>query len=346
MFRKNVLGAVFALGLLTAMGAQAEVLFAQANFLLNKNQLSAVNYRGKGAAIPVGAKVAVIERDSDEVRCKVIDSGVEFRFVTHRSLGKPINVLFEGFFAAQDPAPRIAALTPEEQKQVRAGELARGMSREAVLLTAGPPPPHKTPSLQSNKWIYWSSKFSTFDVEFGPDGKVVRVGNEPAAEPAPAPEPPPVAKTYYHATANFHFDDGTVSWVNYLKGPIIPFNAKVEVLDKGSSSVKFKVVDTGAELEFENDSRSGSDTWKLFQSSFALEDQAAKMEALSPEDRRRVAASEVEPGMSREAVRMAWGPPPPHETPSFHSSTWTYWKSKTTKVRVKFGKDDKVATLE
>ncbi|RKH56490.1 hypothetical protein [Corallococcus aberystwythensis] len=343
MYRKNVLGALFALGLMTAMSARAEVLFAQANFLLNKNQLSAVNYRGKGVAIPVGAKVAVIERDSDEVRCKVIDSGAEFRFVTHRSLGKPINVLFSGFFAEQDPAPRIAALTPEEQKGVRAGELARGMSREAVLLTVGPPPPHKTPSLQGNRWIYWASKFSTFDVEFGPDGKVVRIGDEPVA---PAPPPPPVEKTYYHATANFHFDDGTVSWVNYLKGPIIPFNARVEVLDKGSSSVKFKVVDSGAELEFENDARSGSDTWKLFQAAFALEDQAGKLEALSPDDRKKVSASEVEPGMSREAVRMAWGPPPPHETPSFNSSTWTYWKSKTSKVRVKFGKDDKVATIE
>ena len=343
MFRKNVLGAVFALGLLTAMGAQAEVLYAQANFLLNKNQLSAVNYRGKGAAIPVGAKVAVLERDNDEVRCKVVDSGLEFRFVTHRSLGKPTNVLFATFFAEQDPAPRIAALTPEEQKQVRAGELAKGMSREAVLLTAGPPPPHKTPSLQANIWRYWNSKFSTFEVEFSPEGKVVRIGDEPVAAPAPAPV---VEKTYYHATANFHFDDGTVSWVNYLKGPIIPFNAKVEVLDKGSSSVKFKVVDTGAELSFENDSRSGSDTWKLFLASFALEDQAAKLEALSPDDRRKVAASEVEPGMSREAVRMAWGPPPAHETPSFQSSTWTYWKSKATKVRVKFGKDDKVAAIE
>nr|WP_216617631.1 outer membrane protein assembly factor BamE [Corallococcus carmarthensis] len=328
---------------MTAMSARAEVLFAQATFLLNKNQLSAVNYRGKGVAIPVGAKVAVLERDNDEVRCKVVESGVEFRFVTHRSLGKPINVLFAGFFAEQDPAPRIAALTPEEQKQVRAGELARGMSREAVLLTAGPPPPHRTPSIQGSRWTYWNSKFSTFEVVFGPDGKVVQIGDEPAPAPAPAP---PVEKTVYHATANFHFDDGTVSWVNYLKGPIIPFNAKVEVLDKGSSSVKFKVVETGAELAFENDSRSGSDTWKLFQTAFAPEDQAGKLEALSPDDRKKVSASEVEPGMSREAVRMAWGPPPPHETPSFNSTTWTYWKSKTAKVRVKFGKDDKVATIE
>ena len=54
MYRKNVLRGLFALGLLTALGAQAETLFAQANFLLNKRQLSVVNYRGKGTLLPVG----------------------------------------------------------------------------------------------------------------------------------------------------------------------------------------------------------------------------------------------------------------------------------------------------
>ncbi|NBD07977.1 hypothetical protein [Corallococcus silvisoli] len=345
MYRKNVLSAVLALGLLTTMSAQAEVVFAQANFLLNKNQLSAVNYRGKGTNIPVGAKVEVLKRDDDEVRCKVVDSGAEFRFVTHRSLGKPIAVLFAGFFAKDDPAARIAALSPEDQKQVRAGELARGMSREAVLLALGPPPPHRTPSYQSNRWTYWSSKLSTFEVVFGEDGKVASFSNEPVAAPAPAPTPAPAEK-FFHATANFHFEEGTVSWVNYLKGPILPFNTRVEVLDKGSSKVKFKVVDSGQEFVFENDSRSGADTWKLFQAAFAPENQASKLEALTAEDRKKVSASEVEPGMSRAAVRMAWGPPPPHETPSFDSSTWTYWKTKLSKVHVKFGKDDKVASIE
>ncbi|RKH65871.1 hypothetical protein [Corallococcus llansteffanensis] len=344
MYRKNVLRGLLALGLLTALGAQAETLFAQANFLINKRQLSAVNYRAKGTLLPVGTKIEVLDRDDDEITCRVLDpSQAEFRVVTHRSLGKPLAVLFAGFFAPTDPAARIAALSPEDQKQVKSGELARGMSREAVLLAIGPPPPHRTPSLKSDRWTYWSSKLSTFEVVFDGDGKVVSFGDEP---PVAAPAPAPAAKVFYYATANFHFEDGTVSWVNYLKGPILPINTQVEVLDKGSSKVKFKVVDSGTELSFENDSRSGWDTWKLFQAAFAAEDQAAKLAALSPEDRKKVEASEVEPGMSREAVRMAWGPPPPHETPSLASSTWIYWKGKMTKVKVKFDKNDKVASVE
>ncbi|AKF85971.1 hypothetical protein SAMN05443572_10751 [Myxococcus fulvus] len=345
MNRKNAFGTLLALGLLTTLTAHAEVVFAQANLLLNKNQLSAVNYRGKGLSLPVGTKVQVLERDDDEVRCRVVDSGAEFRFVSHKSLGKTALALFPGFFSAKDPAARIAALTPEEQKQVKAGTLAKGMSRDAVLLTVGPPPPHRTLSLESTKWTYWSSKFSTFEVVFDADGKVVSHGGEPeptpAAEPAPAPAP-----KFFHATANFHFQDDTVSWVNYLKGPILPFNTKVEVLDKGSSKVKFKVVETGKEFVFENDSRSGADTWALFQSSFAAEDQAGKLAELSPEDRKKVSASEVVIGMSRAAVRMAWGPPPPHETASFNSTIWTYWKSSLAKVRVTFDQDDKVKSID
>ncbi|MBZ4421107.1 hypothetical protein [Myxococcus sp. RHSTA-1-4] len=341
MYRKNVFGTLLALGLLTALSAQAEVLFSQANFLLNKNQLSAVNYRNKGALLSVGTQVEVLERDDDEVRCRVVETGAEFRFVSHKSLGKNASELFSGFFSASDPAARIAALTPEEQKQVKAGELAKGMSRDAVLLTIGPPPPHRTPSLGATKWTYWSSKFFTFDVVFNAEGKVVSYGDEP-----PPPPPPPAEKVYHYATANFHFEDATLSWVNYLKGPILPFNTRVEVLDKGSSKVKFKVVDTGMEFTFENDSRSGADTWVLFQGSFAPQDQAPRLETLTAEDRKKVSASEVVPGMSRQAVRMAWGPPPPHETPSFNSSVWTYWKSKVTKVKVKFGDDDKVASIE
>lgn len=349
MFRRNVFGTLLTAGLLMALSAQAEVVFAQANFVLNKKQLSAVNYRNKGVVIPVGTKVEVLDKDDDEVECRIVDTGVKFSFVSHKSLGKDAEQMFPAFFGPKDPAERIAALTPEEQKQVKAGELAKGMSREAVMLTVGPPPPHRTPTFASTKWTYWSSKFATFEVVFDADGKVISYGDEPAPPPAPAaPAAPPPAPepTFFFSTANFHFEDSTLSWVNYRKGPIIPFNTRIEVLDKGSSKVKFRIVETGKEFTFENDSRSGADTWFLFKASFAEQDQASKLEALSAEDRKKVSASEVVPGMSRAAVRMAWGPPPPHETPTYNSNTWFYWKGKFTKVQVKFNDEDKVVSVE
>jgi hypothetical protein len=146
------------------------------------------------------------------------------------------------------------------------------------------------------------------------------------------------------AKSNLHHEEGTLSWVNYQHGPIIPFNAKIEVLDKGSSSVKFRVVGESQTYVFENDKRSGKDVWALFLASFATEDQAPALAKLTAAERSKVAAAELEPGMTREAVRMAWGPPPPHATPAFESSTWTYWTSKTAKVAVKF-KGDKLESV-
>lgn len=36
----------------------------------------------------------------------------------------------------------------------------------------------------------------------------------------------------------------------------------------------------------------------------------------------------------------------PHQTASFDSSTWTYWKSKTAKVQLKFSADDTLKEVQ
>jgi outer membrane protein assembly factor BamE (lipoprotein component of BamABCDE complex) len=339
---------------LSVVAARVEAgttVFAQGNFFIHKGQLSAVNYRS-GTMLPVGAKVEVIKVKDDEVKCRAVEGGAEFEFVSHKSLGKNAKNIFSSFFTEVDPAPRLAALPADVQKRVRASELQVGMSKEAVLLTVGPPPPHKTASLESSRWMYWRTKLATFEVVFDEAGKVVSFG-----EPVEAPKESKglslsglfkkdeQSTEVLFARSNLHHAEGVVSWVNYQAGPIIPFNSKIEVVDKGSSSVKFKVVGGDQKYTFENDSRSGKDVWSMFLEVFAKEDQAEKLGKLTEKERKKVAGAEVEPGMSREAVRMAWGPPPPHQTPAFESATWTYWRSKVAKVQLAFGSDDKLQTI-
>jgi outer membrane protein assembly factor BamE (lipoprotein component of BamABCDE complex) len=337
---------------LLAFGAVAQAQstrFAQGNFFITKNQLSAVNYR-QGTLLPVGAKVQVLKESDDEVKCKVVDSGAEFTFVSHKSLGRTARDLFKGFFNEQDPAPRIAALPAEVQRAVRAGELLGGMTRDAVLLSMGPPPPHKTASLEAPRWLYWTSKMGQLEVNFNAAGQVESFGEPGKAEKKPFlgglfEKKPEAPKEYFFSRCNLHHEEATLSWVNYQVGPVIPFNTKVELVDKGSSAVKFKVAGEATVYTFENDKRSGKDVWALFTELFAPEDQASALAKLSEADRKQVAAVEVAPGMSRLAVRMAWGPPPPHATPAFESSTWTYWKTKLVKVAITF-KDDKVVSVQ
>jgi hypothetical protein len=48
------------------------------------------------------------------------------------------------------------------------------MSRNAVLAAIGYPPAIGTPSLESNDWKYWDSRFTTFVVHFV-DGSVQEI---------------------------------------------------------------------------------------------------------------------------------------------------------------------------
>lgn len=344
MTRHAVAVAVFTL---TAASANAETVYAQGNFFLAKNSLSAVNYRF-GTMIPLGTKVEVLKASDKEVQCKIVETGVEFEFVSHKSLGKGARDLFKGFFAPEDPTPRVAKLPADQQRVVRAGELMVGLSREAVLLSLGRPPPHKTVSLEAPKWIYWKSKMGQMEVNFDDQGLVSSYGEPGKAESKPFLgglfEKKEEPKEMLYAKANLHHEEGVLSWVNYQTGPIIPFNSKIEVVSKGSESVKFKIVGEDKTYVFENDKRSGKDVWTMFTQSFSTEDQAGELAKLSATDKKKVSAAELEPGMSREAVRMAWGPPPPHATPSFDSSTWTYWKTKLVKVAVTF-KNDKLESV-
>ena len=84
----------------------------------------------------------------------------------------------------------------------------------------------------------------------------------------------------------------------------------------------------------------------LFQKFFSKNDQKSKLAELTKKERRRVLGAEIKRGMSKDAVRMAIGPPPPHKTPSLNSSTWTYWNGRVDTMSVKFDDDDKVQKIE
>lgn len=347
MTRPASLVAVMTLALASAAHA-GPTMYAQGNYFINKGNLSAVNYR-VGNIIPVGAKVELLKLDTNSVKCKVIDTGVEFEFESHKSLGKTAADLFKNFFNETDPMPKLASFPREFQGPIRAGEIAVGMTREMVLMSMGPPPPHKTVSLDASKWIYWQSKMAQIEVNWDADGKVESFG--PLGKPEKKPflgglfeKKPEAPKEVLYAKGNIRHEKNELSWINYQTGPIIPFNTKIEILSKGGDTVKFRVAGEDATYTWENDKRSGRDGWSMFTQEFAAEDQAGELAKLSASDKKLVAAAEVQPGMSREAVRMAWGPPPPHETPSFNSSVWTYWKTKLVKVKVTF-KDDKVITV-
>lgn len=60
-------------------------------------------------------------------------------------------------------------------KGIKEGSVSVGMTKDAVRIALGYPAKHRTPSLETNSWVYWKNRFKTMAVEFGPEGKVTGI---------------------------------------------------------------------------------------------------------------------------------------------------------------------------
>ncbi len=60
-------------------------------------------------------------------------------------------------------------------KGIKEGKAHTGMTKEGVRIALGYPAVHKTPSLDSNTWYYWTNRWKSIAVEFNSKGKVVKI---------------------------------------------------------------------------------------------------------------------------------------------------------------------------
>jgi hypothetical protein len=80
------------------------------------------------------------------------------------------------------PGPvSTAGFSEIDMRGIKDGTAYRGMRRAGVLAALGYPARHKTPSLESDSWIYWKSKSDIVTVQFDPKGKVIADIGTPVA---------------------------------------------------------------------------------------------------------------------------------------------------------------------
>jgi hypothetical protein len=148
------------------------------NVWYDKGSIESTNYH-KGVIIPLGTRVTITEvddgfrRERNALEPQVEqepfirfdgEGGQPYRIVfkrKHAKSGMTVWDLFKQYFSLTDPKGEggtFRSLTAEEQKSVMAGEIMNGMSKAAVIMAYGYPPSHKTPSLDSNTWIYWEGR--------------------------------------------------------------------------------------------------------------------------------------------------------------------------------------------
>ena len=118
-------------------------------------------------------KVQYVGEKKNTIFFKVQGSETKIKVVNVKDYsGEDLPGVFKRTFSSK-PVD-LSGYTNSEQKNIKKGAVALGMSKAAVIRAIGHPPKHKTSSLKLNQWRYWKHRFGTFVVMFQAD-KVTKV---------------------------------------------------------------------------------------------------------------------------------------------------------------------------
>ncbi|MBW6453820.1 MAG: hypothetical protein K0A92_08585 [Methyloprofundus sp.] len=149
-----------------------ETYYTQVTMMYEKGVYPTTNYR-RGTLLEVNTPVELLEIGSKAIKVKILASNAELLIKNvAKHTGDDSYQAFTKLFAKQQV--NLSRFKRMERDHIKQGTLAKGMSKEAVRVAIGYPPIVRTPSLDSNKWTYWRSKFNTFIVHFEND-KVSRI---------------------------------------------------------------------------------------------------------------------------------------------------------------------------
>ena len=150
---------------------KGQTLYTQFSLFYEKNCHQTTNYR-RGILLPVNTEVKFVKANKKSITITLPYGGDLTILNVEGFSGEKIEGIFQRTFAAS-PVD-FSSFTNEEKEAIMAGQVRRGMSKQAVIFALGYPPKHKTPSLQLNQWQYWQNRFGTFIVYFEND-KVTQI---------------------------------------------------------------------------------------------------------------------------------------------------------------------------
>ncbi len=132
-------------------------------------RLYAVNYQQSGL-IPLCTKVLIESFSPRKMVFRVVETGKAYTYYAHKSMREPFDTHLRRYFGVE--CPDTSGMSDIDKEGIRIGRALVGMTRAGVQLAIGLPPRHETPSLDATQWKYWRTRFDTFFVYFGADGKV------------------------------------------------------------------------------------------------------------------------------------------------------------------------------
>lgn len=141
-----------------------------------RSRLFATNYLQDGL-LPVCSAVTLLERDEKRLRFRVEATGRVYEYYFHKSAAEPFPDHLARVFGSPCPRAQLDALPELDRRGVAEGKALVGMTKAGVLFALGLPPRHVTPSLDANRWVYWTNRFNRIAVEFDEKGRVTAIAN-------------------------------------------------------------------------------------------------------------------------------------------------------------------------
>lgn len=138
-------------------------------FRHEKNEHVTTNY-GRGLVVPINTPVKLVSMSGSLLVLRRTDTGQEIKVKNEEKYTKKSIKEIAAIMLASDKTP-IEQLPEPFASAIRSGEMRKGMTKELVLMARGYPPAHETPSIEGDRWVYWSSRFVKQTIVFT-DGRL------------------------------------------------------------------------------------------------------------------------------------------------------------------------------
>lgn len=136
---------------------------------VERGDYRAANY-GRGLLIPINTRVKLLEIKEKTFLLQRLDNAEEIKVENEPKYTGRTAAGFATLLLSAEETP-LARLPQPVAAAIRLGEPRRGMTKELVLMARGYPPTHETPSTESDRWVYWSSRFVKQTLVFS-DGRL------------------------------------------------------------------------------------------------------------------------------------------------------------------------------
>ena len=82
-----------------------------------------------------------------------------------------------------DPKAKIASFPAKIQEAIKNMRVAKGMTKEQVLMAVGYPITSENPTLDASAWRYWLNSFAPFTVIWDAQGRVKDIETDGQTKP-------------------------------------------------------------------------------------------------------------------------------------------------------------------